>query len=394
MRWHTSKHESPKEAAERKELSRKIDAWWDIFRKTAPTISEFFSVREAHKEFNIAEWMQEHLGSVDENLMWEFGRALKGNGHRLVITPEGSRHLRPLADEILRRAPTDSGFEFYGDRLAESLEEAIEMAKSRTQAEIVVTGITCKPGIGNRVDLIAFVRPKASDEELDLAWSQVIIICSTLMGEDITDRWLGFIDVEHSNPSSVSLEFLKPQFEAAMNTCKAARPTMPYINVSEDANWTMYEMKPDPDHEITRRSDLFVYSALDPAFFQTVFRRLPFYSERFSSQGERFCYLMLDGRDAAMEGFDSKSAIEEALEAALVPQQLGAIVGTGTGTRYSYIDLALTDTEQACPTIIEVLRKGGIVKNAWILFHDDEWHDEWIGAYEDTPPPLARSAKE
>jgi hypothetical protein len=390
MRWHTARFESSAEAAEREDSIRKIDAWWDTFRSAARKIDESFSVRGAHHDFDIVQWMRAHLGAVDSRLMWEYGAALTEKWHRLVITPEGSRHLRPLCDEILKRAP-ECSFEFYGARLPESLEEGIEMAKTRTGSEIVVTGIECVRGAGNRIDLNVTVDERANKQKLDLAWSQAIILCTTWMGEELTDRWLGYIDVAASGNSGPRLETLMEQFNSVVSECKRARQPQPYYRIAGDAEWTLLKMNPDPNREITRGSDLFVYRTMDMDFFKTVRSGIPFYSERFSPHGERFCYLMLDGKDAVMEGFADKSEIEDALEAALVPQQLGAVIGSGTGTRFSYIDLAVTDVDKAASRIIETLRKGRIVKNAWILFRDDEWHDEWIGIYEDTPPPVGRA---
>jgi hypothetical protein len=388
MRWHTSKYETAAEAAERKDLVRKIDAWWDAFRATAPKIGAYFSVRDAHKEFDVAEWMHEHLSPIHEALMWEYGQALHQAGHRLVITPEYDRYLRPLTDEILRRAPTVSGFEFYGARLAEPLDDAIEMATHRTNSDLLLTGIDCKPGDGHRVDLTVSVRKTASEKEQDIAWSQASIIVNTLVGEELTDCWLGYIDISPSGTSLSHLNKLKSGFYETVRQCQSKRPSHPFFQSDPNGTWTMYEMKPDPEKEITRRSDLFVYRTMIPEFFRTTHNGIPFYSQRFSARCERFIYLMLDGREADMEAFEDKASIEDALEAALVPRGLGAMVGTGTGRRYSYIDLAVTDVFKACSTVVDVLRQGGIVKNSWILFHDDEWRDEWIGIYDDTPPPL------
>jgi Ca2+:H+ antiporter len=48
--------------------------------------------------------------------MWEFGRAIATDGHRLVITPETVKELRPLVDELLARAPAIPGWEGDPDR--------------------------------------------------------------------------------------------------------------------------------------------------------------------------------------------------------------------------------------------------------------------------------------
>lgn len=387
MRWHTSRFETTAETAQRHEKIRKIDAWWDAFRRAAPEIEACFTSRRTRPAIDLPRWMHEHLGAISPQLMWEFGPGLQGKRHRLVITPENARELRPLCDQILLRAP-DCDFEFRGKRPAESLKEGIEMARSRTGSSFLATGIECRRGMGNRVDLSVKAAPFASEQDLNCAWSQAIIACTTWLGEELTDRWLGYIDIAPSHDAGPRIDTLKAQFEAVVSECLGARQSKPYHEIARDSQWTIVQLKPDLDREITRRSDLFVYRTMDLSVMETTLRRIPFYSDRFSSHGERFCYLMLDGKHASMEGFKDKSEIEDALDAALIPRQLGVVMGSGTGSRYSYIDLAITDTETASDVVIEVLRKGDIVKNAWLLFHDDEWHDEWIGIHDDTPPPV------
>lgn len=388
MRWLTSRFETPAEATDRNAKIRDIDAWWDAFRGAAPRIVESFDSRSAHPVIDLPRWMLDHLGAVDDQLMWEFGPALRGKKHRLVITPESTRRLRPLCDQLLTRAP-ECDFEFYGSRPAETLSDGIQMAQTRTGADILVTGIECRRGKGNMVDLSVTAAVSASEQDLDRAWSQAIIICATWLGEAITDRWLGRVEIAAEQTPGPRIETLKAQFESAVDQCLRARHDRPYCEIAADSEWSLVQLDPDPKREITRRSDLFVYRSMDLEFMETVLRRMPFYSDRFSRHGERLCYLMLDGRDAAMERFADKAEIEDAIDAALAPQQLGVVVGSGTGTRYSYIDLAVRDVDMASDTIIDVLRQGDVVKNAWILFHDDEWHDEWIGIYADTPPPVS-----
>ena len=69
------------------------------------------------------------------------------------------------------------------------------------------------------------------------------------------------------------------------------------------------------------------------------------------------------------------------------PQKLGCHVGGGTGRCYSYIDLALTDVRRGTEVVRQVLRDGNIPRRTWIQFFDDVWAHEWIGIYEDSPPP-------
>jgi hypothetical protein len=79
--------------------------------------------------------------------------------------------------------------------------------------------------------------------------------------------------------------------------------------------------------------------------------------------------------------------MEDALDGALRASATGAVVGGRTGLRYSYVDLALTDTEKGIQQVVEVLRKGNVVKRTWILFFDDIYRHEWVGIWDDSPAP-------
>jgi hypothetical protein len=120
-----------------------------------------------------------------------------------------------------------------------------------------------------------------------------------------------------------------------------------------------------------------------------------FCSERFSRVGEMFCYLKIDGGDGLDAAhFGDRGDIEDGLDAALIPAELGCVVGGGTGKMYAYIDLALLDVLAAAEAIRTVLRKGNINRRTWLLFHDADLADEWIGIYDDTPAPPADPATE
>jgi hypothetical protein len=88
-----------------------------------------------------------------------------------------------------------------------------------------------------------------------------------------------------------------------------------------------------------------------------------------------------------VEGFADKSEIEDALTAVLTLGSLGAVIGGGTGLRYSYIDVALTDVERAVPVIRERLQRGRIGRRCWLQFYDDALAAEWVGLWPDSPEP-------
>jgi hypothetical protein len=71
--------------------------------------------------------MVDTLQAIHPSLMWEYGSAMRQPGHRLVITPESRRFLRPMVRTILERAPKIAGWEFYPYRLAETAELTPEL---------------------------------------------------------------------------------------------------------------------------------------------------------------------------------------------------------------------------------------------------------------------------
>src|SRR5687768_17063534 len=127
MRWLFADPADEREAIQRQAVLSRVDRWWDAFAQRRPELEAFFS--NSASDWDLAEWMQDHLQAIDANLMWEFGPGLQQAGRRLVITPETQRQLRPLVNVILSRAPTLPGWEFYGYRPAEQLADVVETVR-------------------------------------------------------------------------------------------------------------------------------------------------------------------------------------------------------------------------------------------------------------------------
>ena len=99
-------------------------------------------------------------------------------------------------------------------------------------------------------------------------------------------------------------------------------------------------------------------------------------------------FVSLDGAEGLdEERFADKGEIEDAIDGVLKPDRLGCFIGGGTGLRYSYVDLALTDAERSIEQITALLRDGNVPKGCWILFFDADLCGEWVGVYPDSPPP-------
>src|SRR5262249_26132051 len=84
-RWRFADEMTAAEREARHRTMARIDAWWDEFRARTGDLDAVFGKQ---KEWDLPEWMARHLQAVDPDLMWEYGPAVRGDGHRLVITPE------------------------------------------------------------------------------------------------------------------------------------------------------------------------------------------------------------------------------------------------------------------------------------------------------------------
>jgi hypothetical protein len=331
--------------------------------------------------------MHRYLHPIDPDLMWEFGPALAG-GHRLVITPENHRHLRPLVAEILRRAPNIPGWEFYAYRLPESIDMALETVQARTNGDIRGSLFTAAVGKGNRID-VTFHYPGFTNEKAD--GKHFFVAAETLLGEEVLDNWIGNITVgpPPAPGGAEPLSELRSRVAALIDQVHSGLLREPCFAASRSASWTLFKLKPENrTDDYPGQSDMFVGKTMLLEMWKAAHSGAIFSSARFSQLGEIFCYVKLDGREGLDdERFADKSEIEDALDAALVDRGLGCHVGGGTGRWYSYVDLALTDVDRGCEVVRSVLAGGKVPKRSWILFFDDVWSHEWIGIYDDSPPP-------
>lgn len=396
LRW---RFPSAAEAALRAQTHERIDSWWAAFQEQRHEIAAIF---ERKSQWYLPAWMAAHLQAIHPALMWEYGPALKGRGHRLVITPESSRQLRPLVGEILRRSPTIEGWEFYDYRVPGDVAQAAHLVQARTGMGIDGVQFSIAVGEHHQIDLRFRWPPvSGSKDELQVA---AFVLSECLLGEQTLDKWIGEIKVEAATvrpgwrsllglgaarhmDGFRSLEELPGAVDSAIAEIRNRLPEKPLCLESEQATWTLWKLEPRPDTEFGQL-DLFVARSMTPPMWTAAHCGAPFYSERFSRCGETFCYVKLDGADDLEQcAFADKAEIEDALDGVLKATGLGCQIGGGTGLRYSYVDLALVDVEKGIEAIRQRLREGCVTRRAWIQFFDAGLVAEWVGVYDDSPPP-------
>jgi hypothetical protein len=383
MRWRFP-HSS--ESAERTLVLGRIEAWWHEFATAAPRLDSFFRRRDP---WDLAGWMREHLGAVDERIMWEFGPGTRGgDGHRLVLTPEGEHQLRPLVDAVLTRAPRLAGWEFHAHRLAESLPTALQAVAERTSIDL--TGWSARAELSEEGLVDITLAPPGPAAPSDETRSAALVLVETLVGEELMDVWVGGVEVEERASGGVPLAQLASGVRALVEQRRALVPEQAYWRRAADASWTLLRLAPKAAAatDFPGQQDMLVAKTVDFALWRAQHGGRPFHSRRFSRTGEVMCTLKIDGAEGLpADGLADKAAIEDAIAATLGPRALGAQIGGGTGLRYSYVDLALTDVAAAMEALRPVLREGRLPKRTWLQFFDADLADEWIPLWDDAPPP-------
>ncbi len=395
MKWRYINASNSTEVAEHDAVSQRIDDWWAEFVAKTDRLDALFRQTE---QWDLPAWMNESLQRIHPALMWEFGPAISKDGHRLVITPEICSEVRPLAEEVVARAPDLERWEFYTYRLPESVEQMLHTVQARIGLELTDVTVAVSAGEHNRIDL-AF-RWETIPEDDEEAFNAAFVATESLLGEESLDRWVGVIQLtDSSTPVEAGQRYLPmdrlhPTFNAVMNSIREQLPDDPYSNLDEDTQWALLKLEPTEAEDYPERSDMLTCVTCNPDLVGATFSEAPFYSERYSRCHETFCYLKIDGTDSDEMGFHDREDMEEAARMALEADESGGLVGGGTGLRYSYVEFALTNVKKGVAAIRRAMQQGNVPRRSWILFHDADLDAEWIGVYDDSPtPPMAERAE-
>jgi len=400
MRWLFYDRANPEERAQHEALLERMDAFWRGF---AEHVDDFVAVFTQQSDFDLVGWMQDSLGAVDPRIMWEFGPARRGAGHRLVATTEGAHHLRPMVDALIERAPQIDGWEFYGYRMADAPELALQGVQARTGIDMSDAKVSVELG-EERTVALRVCTPQMTFGANEAVGNAGLVAVESLAGEETLDRWIGAIEVapmpkavkswgfgkkKAVDDTLVPLGELKSRVDALVDELKARRDTEPFAALDPDAvEWTMLQLEPEQAPDYPGQSDLAVVRTCALELWKASHGPGLFFDERFSAHGESFAFLKIDQETVEAERrVEAKTPIDEAVMAYLAEGNRGALTGSGTGLRYAYLELVLADRERSVPELQELLRGLEVPERSWILFFESHLAGEWVGVYPETPPP-------
>ena len=390
LRWKFAKDFGSEDTAQRDYMDDQINNWWIAFYQHHEQLA--VELKKGGGEF-LSEFMQEHLQSKVIDIAWEFGFNQQTQKYQLVLTPEDDLDLRPLVDNLIARAPQLEDWSFYTYRQPISFvdcEKTVPIKSGEPLLDLQFTGSKC---LENKVEIKFYYPGIEKDKTLyNLVVNQAFFTLEALLGEEILDKWIGIIEV-HELPKEdiqlLPLTDLKAYVDTQLVLIKNQLPEEPYYIFSENSDWMLYELEPIEADDYPEQKDLYIARTMNSTLWTNVQKGLPFYSENYSRLGEIFCYLKMDGNFSDEESFfELKTEIESQLNKALLCEGYGSVIGSGTGYRYQYIDLALSNFKEAIPLIQQLTVELGTPRRTWLLFFETPLKNEWIGMFEETPPPF------
>lgn len=377
MRW---RFPATTEDADRRQALARIDAFWQAIGAHTAELEGF-----RNQGWSAGAWLAERLSAVDPGLGWELGP--DEGGQWLVITPAARRHLTPLVELMLARAPMIPGWRFLGHRPPLPLAGAATIVEAGAARSL--DGWRCEVVRGDHHMLEVRCGVPGCQGPTDVAAQRAALLATeALLGGELHDRWTGA--VRALDPAELTdahpLEVLAERFQFERQRLLASLPRAPLTR--DQAPWTLHRFNPRQRRDYHGRRDLLVGASMLPALWRCAHGGITFASERFSRVGEIFGYIKFDADEGFGDGgFEDRSEVEDALDLALDEARLGCVIGGGSGLRYGYVDLALLDVEAGFEVVGRVLREGRAPRRSWLLFFDDDLTDEWLGVWPQTPPP-------
>ena len=397
MRWLYADKNNPEEKERIIATEEKIQKWWKAFGDKQ---AEIIALLQGETQFDLTGWMKDNLNCIEENLMWEFRTGIN-KSYRLVISSQRNKALAPYISYMIKLAPELEEWEFSPFLSGQPFDKAADFVKDKTGVGVGNTEFKVDKGEHNTIKLTFTA---ADDNEKNAAMMATEII----LGEEIPTQWIS--KIEFVQPAKKTLGIFKQvlkgfhemedlKFEATEHVQDIVEDILPQEEMFKlesavnfnTPNWSAFKGEPNESLEdYPVQSDLTAGVSCCPEILAAVHSGIPFFSNRFSKFEEQFCYLKIEGTESFENStFKDRSGIEETVHKAIMANESGCVIGGGTGMRYSYIELAIVDMDKALPEIKKILQDAKITNRSWLLFHDTNMLNEWVGIYDDSPePPL------
>ena len=395
---------------QKQSVMRRSAGFWRLFEQNRPVIETALAGEAARLDAGsihtdveralrlpdlLSKWFDQQVRQIDPRLHWEVGQW--GGGFYIAITAGMVLPLRPMQQEIVAAAPQIAGWNAIAYRPPIQAHWAIETVRLRSGLSASAPLVMARLGKFNRIDL-TFKMVQARSDEVG-ARQVAAALAEAVLGEEAFLRWVGEIDAEPldrgpANNAYLGLAQLRSTVIGLVQTINRSLPQQAIFARPAPAKWPTFKLEPTPAADFPGQEDVTVGRSIVPAIRSAAMgegakpARFPFYSASFSRAGEQFCYLKLDVPGVEFsQRRRQKYAVEDLIDPMLRRCGTGCVVGSSTGLRYIYIDLAVVDLAKAVGLMRPALGSLGIAPRSWLLFCDSELAEEYIGLLPDSPPP-------
>jgi hypothetical protein len=243
---------------------------------------------------------------------------------------------------------------------------------------------------GHLLDVVLEL-PGGRGSEAEQAAGEALV--TSLLGEARSEDWLGDVSVvpaPRGGPLRViqarpeegrffALSELGPAVEAAIAGLYAGFPEEPLWATGGEQRWFLFELEVEAAPSYPRQADVALVSTFMPEMMKCFLSGGSFASSRFFRTGELVSYLKYESAEPdPRRALAKRRVLEDALDAALVSERAGRVVGSGMGVVYSYVDLVLDRVERGVEVVREVGRRVGTGAGSTLEFCDDALETECV----------------
>jgi len=291
-------------------------------------------------------------------------------------------------------------------RPAQPVEAAVREVREATGLDVGTARVRLGFSRGHLLHaLVASPDFQSGDDPAALAAAELLL--ARLFGDEIFDDWVSEIQVmparrpgslrvlpeggSHGQEPRLALDEVRASAEAAIAGVHAGLSEMPHHASEGRAEWTLLEAEAVPAEDYAAQDDLVLFSTCMPEATKCFLEGAPFSSKRFSRHGEGFAYVKTDALGSPVEDrHATRLSLEDAIDDALRPRALGAVVGAGIGLRYVYVAVALSSAPGVAAgleALSDHLREANVPRRSWVLFYDSDWDGDWVPVWDDSPEP-------
>ena len=333
-------------------FKERVDIFWDWFPKVA---DRFYETIESGQCADLVDEVSDFMGNTLPGLAWVFGPGEEG-GHSFTVSGEGMVAKQLLAEYWLSQEIPLKGWTFYQsrqpNRQLESIAVEIDgLGRVDTETMLIQTTVDQEHEV---LDIVAW-HPLFAELPEDHHAQLLFLLLDETLGEFGTQTWIGGIEIDEVKPESVDGR-ITHQLKDLPKFINDIRRYHGWEKHSPIRSYTSYTIR--SQQPILRGDTIAGTTCIPRLVFELIEEGGRLDEDPLDGTGADLAYLQIDasvfpsGDEAGV-----RHNIEEALEQALEPDQLGRPLGGAAGTDSAYIDLLLIDGERSRQAVDQTMKR-------------------------------------